>query len=110
MSSDSADPIRALCERSRAAARALASVRGADKDRALRAIAERLRVSAAEGEASTILKANAEDVAAARAEGLADAMIDRLTLDPPRLGAIADAVNEIVAFDDPVGEVVGMKS
>ena len=110
MSSETIDPIRALCERSRAAARALASARRAEKDRALRAIAERLRASAAEGKASAILAANAEDVAAARAEGLSEAMVDRLALDPKRLEAIADAVMEVVAFDDPVGEVIGMKS
>jgi len=57
-----------------------------------------------------VLAANAEDVAAARREGLSEAMVDRLALDPKRLGAIADAVMEVVLFDDPVGEVIGMRS
>ncbi len=110
MSAVTSDPIRALCERARAASRALSAARRADKDRALRAIAERLRASAAEGKRSAILAANAEDVAAARAEGLAEAMVDRLALDEQRLSAIADAVLEVVAFEDPVGEVIGMRS
>src|SRR5262249_55464497 len=53
--------------------------------------------------------ANEEDVAAARAGGLSEAMVDRLRLDRERLGAIADAVTDVAALDDPVGEVVGMK-
>lgn len=110
MSAVTSDPIRALCERAKAASRSLSAARRADKDRALRAIAERLRASAAEGKRSAILVANAEDVAAARAEGLAEAMVDRLALDEQRLSAIADAVLEVVAFEDPVGEVIGMRS
>jgi glutamate-5-semialdehyde dehydrogenase len=110
MSAVTSDPIRALCERAKAASRALSAARRADKDRALRAIAERLRASAAEGKGSAILAANAEDLAAARAAGLDDAMVDRLALDEKRLNAIADAVLEVVAFDDPVGEVIGMRN
>lgn len=102
--------IRELCERAKAAARLVARARRSDKDRALRAIAERLRAAAAEGERSAILAANAEDLAAGRAAGLSDAMLDRLALDAARLGAIADAVMEIVAEGDPVGEVVGMRT
>jgi glutamate-5-semialdehyde dehydrogenase len=36
-------------------------------------------------------------------------MVDRLALDEKRLAAMASAVLEIAAFDDPVGEVIGMK-
>ena len=104
------DPIRGLCERAKAASRALVSARGADKDRALREIAARLRASAAEGPSSAILAANAEDLAAARAAGLDEAMVDRLALDPKRLAAIAGAVDEIAQQGDPVGEVTGMRS
>jgi glutamate-5-semialdehyde dehydrogenase len=101
--------LRTLCARARVAARALAPVGRAEKDRALRAVAERLRGSAGEGERSAVLAANAEDVAAARAAGLSEALVDRLLLNEARLRAIADAVLEIAAFDDPVGEVVGMR-
>jgi len=96
-----------LCARARAAARALAPIGRDRKDRALRAIAEGLRAAAARP--SAVLDANAEDLAAARAAGLSPAMVDRLALDEGRLGAIADAVLEIAAFDDPVGEILGMK-
>lgn len=97
----------ALCDRARAAARALAPVGRDRKDRALRAVAEAIRGAAVRP--SALLDANAADIAAARAAGLADALVDRLALDEKRLRALADAVLEIASFDDPVGEVIGMK-
>ncbi len=78
----------------------LRSTPTAKKDAALRAIAEGLRTSTAE-----IIAANAEDVADARKNELAAAMVDRLTLTGPRIEAIARAVEEIVALPDPVGRV-----
>ncbi len=96
-----------ICARARAASRALAPIGRDRKDRALRAIAEQLR--AASKHPSALLEENAADVAAARAAGLAEALVDRLVLDEARLGAVADALLEVAAFDDPVGEVLGMK-
>ncbi|WP_437987089.1 glutamate-5-semialdehyde dehydrogenase [Sorangium sp. So ce117] len=101
--------LRALCQRARTAARALAPLDRAQKDRALRAIAERLRAEAGEGKRSAVLAANAEDVAAARAAGVSEALVDRLVLDEARLAAIAGAVLEVAAASDPVGQVVGME-
>jgi glutamate-5-semialdehyde dehydrogenase len=68
-------------------------------------IAERLRSPAAD----PVLAANLADVAAAREAGLAEAMVDRLVLDERRLDAVAGAVTEVAGFDDPVGQVLGMK-
>ena len=96
-----------LCARARAATRALVPVDRARKDRALRAVAERLRAAARAP--SHLLDENAADVAAARVAGMGEALCDRLLLDEARLGAMANAVLEIASFDDPVGEVVGMK-
>jgi len=93
-----------LCARARAAARALSPVGREQKDRALRAIAERLRSAS-----GPVLAANALDVEAARASGTSEPLVDRLVLNEARLHAIADAVLTIAAFDDPVGEVLGMK-
>jgi glutamate-5-semialdehyde dehydrogenase len=90
--------------RARAAAVTLAPAGRQTKDRALAAMAQGLLDHEA-----AILEANAIDVADARAAGLDDAMIDRLVLDPSRIRAMVAAVNEIVAADDPVGEVLGMK-
>ncbi|TKK87921.1 glutamate-5-semialdehyde dehydrogenase [Herbidospora galbida] len=83
------------------ASRLLAPLPRAAKDTALRAIADALVARAEE-----IVEANAADVAKARQDGTSEAMIDRLRLDVPRIGKIADAVREIAELPDPVGEVV----
>ncbi len=53
-----------------------------------------------------ILTANARDLAEARARGLAASFVDRLTLDPKRVEAMASAVEDIAALPDPVGRVL----
>jgi glutamate-5-semialdehyde dehydrogenase len=58
------------------------------------------------GQAAAILAANAEDQAAGRAAALSPALLDRLTLDPARLEAIARALDEVAAIPDPVGAVI----
>jgi glutamate-5-semialdehyde dehydrogenase len=52
--------------------------------------------------------ANELDLAAAREAGLSAAMLDRLTLDPPRIRAMAEGLSEVAGLPDPVGEVTGM--
>ncbi len=71
------------------------------KDDALFAVAAALREASAQ-----IVEANGEDVRAAQAAGTSSAIIDRLTLTADRIGAIADAVEDVAALPDPVGEVV----
>ncbi|CAL9561859.1 Gamma-glutamyl phosphate reductase [Nocardiopsis dassonvillei] len=99
--SDIEREVRAVAERAGDAAADLAPLSRAVKDAALEAIAEALVKRADE-----ITAANAQDVARAREDGTSEAMIDRLTLTPQRIEAIADAVREIVELPDPVGESV----
>ncbi|MEV5505071.1 glutamate-5-semialdehyde dehydrogenase [Streptomyces orinoci] len=87
--------------RARAAAADLAPLPRSAKDDALLAIADALEVRTKE-----ILQANAEDVAKARAAGTPESTVDRLTLTPERVRAIAADVRNVVALPDPVGEVV----
>ncbi len=89
------------CRAARRAARGLASVDSATKDRALEAIAAALIERAPE-----ILGANELDMAAGRDAGLGSALLDRLLLDLPRLEGIAQAVRRIAMLPDPVGEVI----
>ncbi|WP_456425184.1 glutamate-5-semialdehyde dehydrogenase [Rhodocaloribacter sp.] len=84
----------------RAAARQVANLSTAAKNRALHAMADELLASEAE-----ILAANAVDVERAQANGLSAAMADRLALDRKRLTGMADALREVASFDDPVGEI-----
>jgi len=53
-----------------------------------------------------LLAANAEDVERARAEGLSSAMIDRLTLTPARIVAMAEGIRTVAALPDPVGQTI----
>jgi glutamate-5-semialdehyde dehydrogenase len=53
-----------------------------------------------------IVAANAEDLAAGRAAGLAPGLLDRLALDAARVASLADAVTGIRGLDDPLGHVV----
>ena len=87
-------------QRARQAARVLALAPTAQKDKALAAIAQAIR-----DRRDAILKANAEDVAAAKAKGATPAFIDRLTLDAKRVAAMADGIDVVRGLADPVGEV-----
>lgn len=89
-----------LAQAARAAARALAIAPTEQKDRALAAMERAIRA----GEAA-ILAANAEDVAEVRANGATSAFIDRLTLTPARVSAMADGIRVIHDIADPVGAV-----
>lgn len=94
-------PVAESAHRARAAAALLAPLPRAAKDDALLAIADALTARSAE-----IVEANAEDIARARAVGTSEAIVDRLTLTPERVEAIASDVRDVVALPDPVGEVV----
>lgn len=87
--------------RARAASRALALAAPAAKAAALRAAATALRAAEA-----AILAANQQDLAAARANGMAPSFIDRLTLTPARIAAMADSVAMIADLPDPVGAIM----
>lgn len=86
---------------SREAARALATATTAQKNTALRAIADAVLRSQAR-----VLQANELDLANGRDNGLSAGLQDRLRLDEKRLIALSQAVLEIVALPDPVGDVV----
>jgi glutamate-5-semialdehyde dehydrogenase len=85
----------------RSAARKLAIASSATKNAALSAAAASLRANA-----TTIIAANANDVAAARTAGRPASFIDRLMLDEKRVIAIAHSLDEIAALPDPVGRTL----
>lgn len=81
------------------AARTLASLDTATKNKALKVIAETIME-----QEPHILAANDQDVDEGRANGLSEALLDRLLLTAPRLESIANDVKSIVNLPDPVGE------
>ena len=106
MAAETIDPaaveqVNALAEGARRAARQLALLPRTAKDEALHAIADALIAATDE-----IVTANAEDLQRGRDNGLSEGLLDRLTLDERRIAAIAQAVRDIAALPDPVGEVV----
>jgi glutamate-5-semialdehyde dehydrogenase len=93
--------IRAQALACRDAAQAVAGLSTDAKNALLQAMADAL-----DGDAQTILAANAEDLRAAVAKGIGSAMLDRLRLDPQRLAGIADALREVAELPDPVGLIM----
>ena len=87
-----------LGRRARNAAQGLRDAPAAARTRALELLSEKLKAAEA-----PILTANAKDVEAARAGGMAEAMIDRLSLSPARIAGMAEAVAIIAAVPDPLG-------
>ncbi|NII10234.1 glutamate-5-semialdehyde dehydrogenase [Oleiagrimonas sp. C23AA] len=71
-----------------------------DKNKLLNAMA-----SALEKASDEVLKANAEDMRAAREKGIGEAMLDRLALNEERVAGIAKALREVAELPDPVGQV-----
>ncbi|NEN06536.1 glutamate-5-semialdehyde dehydrogenase [Diaminobutyricibacter tongyongensis] len=80
---------------------ALGTATTGQKDAALGTIAAGIRSSARD-----ILEANELDLANGRENGLSTGLVDRLTLNETRLDALADAVLQISALTDPVGQAV----
>ena len=88
----------------RAASRRLAGATTAEKNAALLQIAAAIR-----REKVALLAANAEDVAAARANGLEAAMIDRLLLTEKGVEGMAEGVEQVAKLPDPIGEMTDIK-
>ncbi len=83
----------------------LATLSTPRKNKALLASADALLAAQEE-----ILAANKEDVEGALANGIKGAFIDRLTLTEKRLEDMADGLRQVAALNDPVGEVLSMKT
>lgn len=94
-----------LLEKGRAAQEAaakLACLASGAKNIALYNMADKL-----EKETQTILQANQIDVQNARAKGMKEALIDRLSLTEARIKSMADGLRQIALLNDPIGEVIG---
>ncbi len=92
------DTIKNICEGAKVASRSLALLSGEKRNALLIKIADNLRKGA-----SKIIEANALDLSSAKANGISDAMLDRLMLNEARIDGIADAIVKIASLDDPIG-------
>jgi glutamate-5-semialdehyde dehydrogenase len=97
--------MEAMGRTAREAAAGLAVLQPAVKNAALEAMA-----AAFERSRDEIVAENAKDLEAGRAKGLGIAMLDRLTLTPKRVDAMAAALRQVALLDDPVGEIYDMRT
>lgn len=97
------EELRIKGELAREASYKLVNIGTTIKNAALKNIAQALRENACD-----IISANNIDIENARKKGTREAMIDRLTLTKERIDDIADGVLQVMALNDPIGEVIKM--
>lgn len=98
---DTAELMAAIGRKARVAMRPLAVASTAAKNAALSAMADAILRNE-----KAILEANAIDVANGEEAGLSPSFMDRLKLNPARIGAMSDGIREIAALKDPVGDTI----
>ena len=94
--------IREQAMEAAAAARKLAAISPAIKNKALEAMADALLA-----EQEEILAANTKDMEAGRAKNMKASLLDRLLLTAARLADMAEGLRQVAALKDPVGEIIG---
>jgi glutamate-5-semialdehyde dehydrogenase len=98
---DLREQVHEAARRARVAARTLATLNTATKNRGLHAAADGVLAGA-----EAVLAANAADLDAAREAGTPEAMLDRLALSPQRIDGIAAGLRQVAGLPDPIGEVL----
>ncbi len=96
--------VRQYGKDARAASRVLAAATSAQKNQALLKMADLLETQQAD-----VLNANAQDTAAAEANGLDAAMVDRLRISAKSIAQMVEGVRQVAALADPVGEMDDFK-
>lgn len=80
---------------------AIVSASTLQKNNALSAISKALTQNV-----SLIMAENAKDLQTAKENGMSEAMQDRLKLDEKRIEGMAKGVDELIALNDPVGQII----
>ena len=93
--------VEELGRKAKAAESFIAAASTMQKNNALSAISKALTENAA-----LIISENSKDLEAAAQNGMSAAMQDRLRLDEKRIAGMAKSVDELVALNDPVGEII----
>jgi glutamate-5-semialdehyde dehydrogenase len=98
------DYVRALGSQAKEASTLMARADAATKNKALKALARRLRVAG-----DVLAEANAKDLSRAEGAGLSAPIVDRLKLTPKVVETVALGCEQLAAMPDVIGEVIGMK-
>ena len=94
-----------LTRRAKCASADAARLGTEDKNRGLLSVAEELTA-----QQEMILEENKKDIEAAERKGVKQSLIDRLALSEKRIADMAEGLRQIVSLDDPIGEVLYMKT
>ena len=97
--------LQQLGERAKKDSRILNRLGVTDKNKGLLAVAEALLHNR-----EKLLQANESDVKRARENGMKESLVDRLTLTGERIEGMAEGIRQVVSLEDPVGEVISMKT
>jgi len=95
--------MRTLGQQARDASAALVTASTATKNQALIATAKAIAESR-----DALMQANEEDLAKGRANGLTEALLDRLTLTPARIDGMIEGLEQVAGLPDPVGEITDL--
>lgn len=98
------DYMSRLGRAAREASRVLARASTAQKNAALLAAADALDAAREQ-----LARANEQDLAAGRANGLEPAMLDRLALTPARIDDMIEGLRQVAKLPDPIGEIRDMR-
>jgi len=99
-----ANYMQTMGDNARQASALIAQANTAEKNQVLNEIANALNEHR-----DDIKKANAKDLEAGKANGLDDALLDRLALDDARIDGMIEGLNQVASLPDPVGEIQDMK-
>lgn len=98
--------LKKTCEKLRKGSEMLSLQNAATKNKVLSAVAKAL-----DSERDAILSANKKDIENAKANGIPDSLIDRLSLDDKRINGIIESLNIVISQSDPIGEeIAGWKT
>jgi glutamate-5-semialdehyde dehydrogenase len=98
------DYMTRLGRAAREASRVLARASTAQKNQALHAAA-----SALDAARDALVEANQLDLTAGRANGMEEAMLDRLALTPARINDMIEGLRQVATLPDPIGEIRDMR-
>ncbi len=96
--------VRSIGQSARAASRAMARASTAQKNAALLHMAQAIRA-----QRHLLKQANAEDLAAAQAAGLPEALVERLALSDQAIDTMAEGLEQIAKLPDPIGEMLNLR-
>ncbi len=99
------DSLIVIGKHAKAASREMIRLGVTEKNEGLEAVAQALIANA-----HSLLEANQKDVERARMDGMKESLVDRLTLTEERIEGMAEGIRQIIALEDPVGEVLNMKT